>query len=103
MSANQERKAAIQAKHKHISYFSTDYVWGTTFYPDGREKKRGKIHIIVSGQNDKEEYYRTLCGIDDVCGHWEFAAEEWFDSEDGCKRCMRKVLEMEYEQRKAGK
>jgi hypothetical protein len=93
---NAKRIEAVKAyaESKGIIFGDANYVWGTTFNENGTEKKTGKVHICFYGTKDGKEVFLTLCGIDDVCGNWPFAVEEWFDSEDGCKKCTAQIMRL---------
>jgi len=69
-----------------------EYVWAETVYDDETTRKIGKTHIIAIAAKGTQERYRTLCGIEDVCGNWPFSAVENPDDPDFCKRC-KAVLE----------
>ena len=66
-----------------------DYVMAEILRDDNTIKGSGKTHIIAV--NYKLNRFRTLCGVEDVCGHWPFSGLKNIDDKDFCKRCAKSV------------
>ena len=67
-----------------------DFVSQRTFGEHGEELSIGKVHIIADGEDDfGNDKFITLCGVEDTCGNWPYSCEDWFDEEDGCKKCLK--------------
>ena len=69
------------------------YVWGSRVA--GKVQYRtGKAHLVITyrlrNRPDYNEWeHETLCGIYETCGNWEYSNKEWFEGEDGCKKCQK--------------
>ena len=47
----------------------------------------GLTHLMAVSYSD--DRYRTLCGVEDVCGHWPFAGLTDHNDKDFCGNCRR--------------
>ena len=70
------------------------YVWSETVdRRTSRVIKQGKTHAM--GVSSEPERYRTLCGIEDVCGFWPFSSlENNIENPDFCGNCRRIIKKL---------
>lgn len=84
-----DAKLVMAAEIMGFKLETVDYVYSETVNQNGQVTSTGKYHISGFGDRDGKEVFKTLCGIDDICGFWPFGIAVGFDEKDGCKNCKR--------------